>query len=1314
MSVHYKFKSTLNFDTITFDGLHISVADLKREIIQQKRLGKIIDFDLQITNAQSKEEYKDDGVLIPKNTTLIISRIPIAHPPKKGWEPPAAADNAFAAATSKQEAFNMDLSKMQGSEEDKIQAMMMQSTVDYDPKTYHRIKGQSQVGEVPASYRCNKCKKSGHWIKNCPFILGKDQVEVKRNTGIPRSFRDKQEAAESETSNFVVPAEQNQEIPEDLICGICRDIFVDAVMIPCCGSSFCDDCVRTSLLESEDSECPDCKEKNCSPGSLIPNRFLRNSVNAFKNETGYKISAVKSVKNDEKPAVEKKEVEEKPPLKEEEAEPEKPEKTEEPKEETETNGKKAPKSVSPEPAPPQATESSSSSAAQKEKDKYDSDYEDNITITMPQAAAASDSTAISTKKQPSPGYSHRTSESSSHRRESERKSDYDHKHHRPSSRSERERERERERDRDRDREHGKGERSLLPTPIGTLPSYQGHMMGSESEDARRSSAYKPPYMQMQRGPPVPMHMMPMHIPTYNNGYSSMGQRPPLSYVPYQNQPPVHPMRTPYGSSGGSMNMNMSSQPFQSPNLASIYQGVAAKVGSGLIDDPLEAFNRIMKEKERKKVDRFRSTDHHHRSRSPDRQRHRFKSPVYEKDSPRDNHKDKRPRSRERKREYSYERNVRLQRPSRQPLDGSKSPGGRIKRSGHRRSSSPKQAYKPDYREKPYSAPFAPKPVDAVEPPPPGFESLQLTNDEDGYNRNKHAPPGSEASHGSKEHHSRSSKRSEERGRHDDELPRKRHRSRSQSKDHPKPNDGGSSYRSLTPPVKITTPKMMATQFRERDYSPKTPERRIHDDEYLPTKPAKAPGTEDVEMGQQQTLGKENKAKSPAQQSSKERKKKKKDKAERKKSKKDKRAAKKEKLEQRQKKSSSLNRSDSEINNSLLLNNEKDYKMLSTSPLASSAFEIEADPARSAPENLISDKSHAYIDIDACKKDEQEGRSESVSVSKWELDESNLNLEFDSAAKKSAANPDDDHSEITSDVLRKAENAIFAKAINAIRPVEFQVIINSKGSSKDRSVAIRNDKERSPTPPKRTTTTSSSSSKSVKERLGNKVVRSPTPDRSKARRRPEAAPAGKSSDEGRSNRNDSRRRDNKSRDRERDRDRDRPVQGRRQSPENDRHRRQSPENDRHRRQSPENDKHRRQYNKDRLDSKLSKHDQINSSDDLDRRGSGPKNSNSKSNEGRMVSSVGAVKTCRPDNPFRKFIESSSSSSLVVKYDNTIQKGGGGGGGVSDDSDQRKQKDKKQKKNTKYSSTESLRGDRQRKDMKSKKKSKILKKKKKSKK
>lgn len=55
MSVHYKFKSALEYDTVTFDGLHISVKDLKKAIIHQKRIGKNTDFDLQVTNAQTKE-----------------------------------------------------------------------------------------------------------------------------------------------------------------------------------------------------------------------------------------------------------------------------------------------------------------------------------------------------------------------------------------------------------------------------------------------------------------------------------------------------------------------------------------------------------------------------------------------------------------------------------------------------------------------------------------------------------------------------------------------------------------------------------------------------------------------------------------------------------------------------------------------------------------------------------------------------------------------------------------------------------------------------------------------------------------------------------------------------------------------------------------------------------------------------------------------------------------------------------------------------------------------------------------------------------
>ena len=53
--VHYKFKSSLEYDTLTFDGLALSLGDLKKAITQHKKLGKSGEFDLQVVNAQSKE-----------------------------------------------------------------------------------------------------------------------------------------------------------------------------------------------------------------------------------------------------------------------------------------------------------------------------------------------------------------------------------------------------------------------------------------------------------------------------------------------------------------------------------------------------------------------------------------------------------------------------------------------------------------------------------------------------------------------------------------------------------------------------------------------------------------------------------------------------------------------------------------------------------------------------------------------------------------------------------------------------------------------------------------------------------------------------------------------------------------------------------------------------------------------------------------------------------------------------------------------------------------------------------------------------------
>jgi E3 ubiquitin-protein ligase RBBP6 len=88
---------------------------------------------LQISNAQTKEEYKDDQCLIPKNTSLIVARIPISNQNKKSWD---IAQSSAERAPPATENINHDISRMNGSEEDKIQAMMMQSTLEYDPTKY--------------------------------------------------------------------------------------------------------------------------------------------------------------------------------------------------------------------------------------------------------------------------------------------------------------------------------------------------------------------------------------------------------------------------------------------------------------------------------------------------------------------------------------------------------------------------------------------------------------------------------------------------------------------------------------------------------------------------------------------------------------------------------------------------------------------------------------------------------------------------------------------------------------------------------------------------------------------------------------------------------------------------------------------------------------------------------------------------------------------------------------------------------------------------------------------------------------------------
>ncbi|XP_028286675.1 E3 ubiquitin-protein ligase RBBP6-like [Parambassis ranga] len=327
LCVHYKFSSKLDYNTVTFDGLHITLSELKRLIMARERL-KATDCDLQITNAQTREEYTDDEAHIPKHSSVIVRRTPI------GGVKPAGrtfivdrSDTAVVGSSRPTDSSPLSLAQLaktpnlvdaNASEEDKIKAMMSQSNHEYDPIHYSK----KAIGPPPAHYTCYRCGKAGHYIRQCPMLIVQDKsVEgpkpVRISKGIPQSFMVKAEpgtkgAMLTSTGEYAIPAidaeayaqgkkerppfvphdqsrseDDTDPIPDELLCPICNDLMTDAVVIPCCGNSYCDDCIRTALLDSEEHICFTCKQSDVSPDNLIANKVLRQVVNNFKNKTGY-------------------------------------------------------------------------------------------------------------------------------------------------------------------------------------------------------------------------------------------------------------------------------------------------------------------------------------------------------------------------------------------------------------------------------------------------------------------------------------------------------------------------------------------------------------------------------------------------------------------------------------------------------------------------------------------------------------------------------------------------------------------------------------------------------------------------------------------------------------------------------------------------------------------------------------------------------------------------------------------------------------------------------------------------------------------
>uniref|UniRef100_A0A663F4P4 Uncharacterized protein n=1 Tax=Aquila chrysaetos chrysaetos TaxID=223781 RepID=A0A663F4P4_AQUCH len=182
-----------------------------------------------------------------------------------------------------------NLAEASASEEDEIKALVIQSCHEYDP-----------IKEV---YMKKPLGPPGHYIKNC-LTNGDKKFEtvprIKKSTGIPQSFmtempntkgamltntekisyaRGKKEKPpflpeEPSFSSF----SSDDPVPDELSYVISKDLMTDAAVIPCCGNSSCDKCIRTALLESEEHTCPTWHQTDVSPDALIANKCFHQAI----------------------------------------------------------------------------------------------------------------------------------------------------------------------------------------------------------------------------------------------------------------------------------------------------------------------------------------------------------------------------------------------------------------------------------------------------------------------------------------------------------------------------------------------------------------------------------------------------------------------------------------------------------------------------------------------------------------------------------------------------------------------------------------------------------------------------------------------------------------------------------------------------------------------------------------------------------------------------------------------------------------------------------------------------------------------------
>ncbi|KAM3163583.1 MPE1-like protein [Lachancea thermotolerans] len=350
-TIFYKFRSQKGTSRILFDGTGITVFDLKREIIQENRLGDGTDFQLRLYNPDTGEELEDDSYVIPRSSNVEVRRSPAIK--VSGLNGRTSLGNATRYITGKPRvmkatshatpAVSAALNTKGMSEEDAIASMFAnqenqwqqtQQEMSSATPIFHKTgaaAGQDE-GPPPPGYMCYRCGGKDHWIKNCPTNSDPnfEGKRIRRTTGIPKKFLKSVEIDPStmtpeemaqrkimvtDDGSFVVQvADQHSwedyqrkqqsrvmnhadaiwakdhfaNLPEDLKCPITGGLLKAPVKTSkCCNKTFSRQALEDLLVE-HDFVCPGCGAEETLLDTLVVDEEKEKQVEAFLSENSVK------------------------------------------------------------------------------------------------------------------------------------------------------------------------------------------------------------------------------------------------------------------------------------------------------------------------------------------------------------------------------------------------------------------------------------------------------------------------------------------------------------------------------------------------------------------------------------------------------------------------------------------------------------------------------------------------------------------------------------------------------------------------------------------------------------------------------------------------------------------------------------------------------------------------------------------------------------------------------------------------------------------------------------------------------------------